>query len=988
MCQELKFLHFSDFHLGRDPDGEAVVLGRIFADLQKWQQEFQFAPDFVFITGDLAQAGKPEQYQRFQSEFIAPLLELLGDGIQERIFVIPGNHDLDHGDQLALSRAGLLERHPNLMTASDEGTRQRRSLADHFANFTAANCPDTAWLNSSRGIFTKVVEHADHRIGIMGINTAWLCENPLGKERLSDKGQLTPGKPLVEGGLNALQDCDLRIVLGHHPPAWWNAKQAQAIFALPPMRKGTVYLHGHLHKSKVKPAPEKGTLILQSAAAFQCREDEKWKNGFCYGRINFQEGYLYSAPRIWRIDSQRFVPDETAYDAEFRQQEGPEWKFRIEGFSPRPAPSVASPVPARPAVAASSPLQHFADESPWQRLVPAELEQYRQPLNEADAVAFFDGRVPTLRVALSSSVRRRKLAKYITTQLILPQDEIRLFTILGPSAEGKSTAIMQIAGDLALSSPETAVYYCSGGTLSEKDLERMIDSNHPHRMVLCADNARSLLPRFANCLQYLKRRGLRNVSFVLASREIDWQQGGGARELWSRWAHYDSHTLSGITSDAREIVESWAAYGEKGLGAMQMASVTDGARQLVERASKESYQREGAFFGAMLRLRFGNRLDSHLSELFLDLQRESPFLLDAFRLIAAMHAEGQYFLSKSILAQALGLPNAELRQRVLGPLGQEAVAVATDEHVYTRHRAIAEATVRVLAESPFHTAIYENSDATYRNLMRAAVYVSQQSQQQTDLGDWLMLGRHFFWDRKPTLKALGMGLQEYAAHLAPNDPAVIKAYASMLDNSGLTERAVEVFRGRKLYSTSTHRYRLRGYFALWGNFECKLGNLALGLWLAIIDLSDQVAQFCEAAHVPLEDEAIWYPATVLVDNWMLQDNTDLQEGAVALAKFCKGVKKPEKFSELACRNLFMLQQSSKESTFQSAHNALAKAIQSSRMPVSLESPGIQQLPAIADLSFRELYSKFQQTWAGGNKHGMPAASASPLGSPGKRLRKS
>lgn len=55
------------------------------------------AVHFVFFNGDAAQSGKPEEYAEVTDFFRALCLEL-GIGL-ERLFVVPGNHDIDRGVQ-------------------------------------------------------------------------------------------------------------------------------------------------------------------------------------------------------------------------------------------------------------------------------------------------------------------------------------------------------------------------------------------------------------------------------------------------------------------------------------------------------------------------------------------------------------------------------------------------------------------------------------------------------------------------------------------------------------------------------------------------------------------------------------------------------------------------------------------------------------------------------------------------------------------------
>ncbi|MBE9009373.1 hypothetical protein IQ250_04055 [Pseudanabaenaceae cyanobacterium LEGE 13415] len=44
------------------------------------------------LTGDIANAGQAGQYDKFNEELLAPLLELIG---HEQVYRVPGNHAVD-----------------------------------------------------------------------------------------------------------------------------------------------------------------------------------------------------------------------------------------------------------------------------------------------------------------------------------------------------------------------------------------------------------------------------------------------------------------------------------------------------------------------------------------------------------------------------------------------------------------------------------------------------------------------------------------------------------------------------------------------------------------------------------------------------------------------------------------------------------------------------------------------------------------------------
>ena len=111
-----------------------------------------------------------------------------------------------------------------------------------------------------------------------------------------------------------------------------------------------------------------------------------------------------------------------------------------------------------------------------------------------------------------------------------------------------------------------------------------------------------------------------------------------------------------------------------------------------------------------------------------------------------MHAENRLFLSKEILSKVLGVQDrATLRSKVLYPLGKEAAADVTPEMVFTRHRAIAETAVSILATDTFYRI---ELDDLYVDLVGTAEELYHSGHFITNLAGWRYLSDHFFEQRK------------------------------------------------------------------------------------------------------------------------------------------------------------------------------------------------------------------------------------------------
>ncbi|WP_089939168.1 metallophosphoesterase family protein [Candidatus Entotheonella palauensis] len=91
----LRILHVSDLHERGSRENEHWRRRRVLGNAweRNLQEVLQDGPiDLVCFTGDVADWGSPEEYERV-TDFFEALVERLGLG-RERLFIVPGNHDI------------------------------------------------------------------------------------------------------------------------------------------------------------------------------------------------------------------------------------------------------------------------------------------------------------------------------------------------------------------------------------------------------------------------------------------------------------------------------------------------------------------------------------------------------------------------------------------------------------------------------------------------------------------------------------------------------------------------------------------------------------------------------------------------------------------------------------------------------------------------------------------------------------------------------
>ena len=97
----ITWLHLSDFHFRTDknPKGKvedynrSVVFDSLLRDLKSYPKDNNLSIDFIIITGDIAYSGRKDEYKQAK-EFFTKLLKIFGLK-KNRLFIIPGNHDVD-----------------------------------------------------------------------------------------------------------------------------------------------------------------------------------------------------------------------------------------------------------------------------------------------------------------------------------------------------------------------------------------------------------------------------------------------------------------------------------------------------------------------------------------------------------------------------------------------------------------------------------------------------------------------------------------------------------------------------------------------------------------------------------------------------------------------------------------------------------------------------------------------------------------------------
>ncbi len=820
----VRWLHLSDFHVGKDNYGQRRLFKHLLDHIQARVEDGQ-VPDMIFITGDIANKGKKDEYEEFNDNFFVPLYDMLPPDSQERIFLVPGNHDVDRAQARAAQTYDVLLRIPEFLDPGEGGQFERKTILPRFRAFTEhdyTNLEDEHWIESQDGSLSKILQIKGCSFGISCVNTAWLSSSD------NDRHQLSLGRHLLEQSLEKIDDCDFKLVLGHHPLDWLLDTELEPMRAILG-RNAALYLHGHVHKGRAY--YEKGAgypfISLQAGACFQAREDELWVNRFLWCELDVETRELWIEPLQWARANQEWILDSDAFPERYRQ--GDRWVISIPDN-----PEI--PLVSRKALKPDVESLEIPDG--WALVDSVFLASRDVGLEYEQALSFFNGREPIWREALAPQIPRRGVVSQLVSALeeARSMEQLCVTLLTGAAGEGKSTALLQAVVDLILSGKNWQVlwHYDTITPLPSEVIVRLPESNGT--WLIISDDAEIVAKRTYAVVKELRSQNRKDIQFLLCARDTDWMaEQVPTSSKWRQYTQYNEFNMRGITEDdAGKIITAWEAYGQEGLQLLDGLERSEAIQRLVDAARSEVGSDEGAFLGAMLQVRWGDEFSKHIEDLLQKLDKQiipntDLTLMNAFAYITACHAENIHSLSRILLSGVLGVPQNSLKRWVLGPLGEEAAIATTGKFIYTRHRAIADTTMSILSEQ-----LYDDIDILFIDLVQTALDEYNSGGFIPSLRDWRYLSDYFFSQGRDEL---GIRLAQAACSIAPEDSFLVAKLAQLYRKVGQPEQGVRVFR-----EWSGDSRNNRAFFSEWGAVEGNIDNYGLNVWLLAYSLADQASR--------------------------------------------------------------------------------------------------------------------------------------------------
>jgi hypothetical protein len=307
------FVHLSDIHFGQKKDGGTFKVNedakeRLIDDAAAEIAKLGLKASGIILTGDIAYAGKPEQYLD-AGEWLDRLTARIDCGRAD-IQMLPGNHDIDR-DSISNSMRWMLD------SIRDEGEATLNRLLDNdsdrevlFQRFEAYRdfargyeCPlDCAGDYSADGAITL----AEGRVvRFVRLNSALICS------RKDDEGKLILG-----ARQRVLPICDGEevVVLTHHPLNWFQDSADAAKYI---RSRARVLISGHEHYPSLDVKEvEDGCELMLLAAGATTPDEITDVYTYKYNIIKFDWDPERDAlavtlnPRTWDDEMKRFMRDD------------------------------------------------------------------------------------------------------------------------------------------------------------------------------------------------------------------------------------------------------------------------------------------------------------------------------------------------------------------------------------------------------------------------------------------------------------------------------------------------------------------------------------------------------------------------------------------------------------------------------------------------------------------------------------------------------
>lgn len=314
----LSILHISDFHYtARKRRDQSIIVDALIDDLKRLCIGHQ-KPDLILFTGDLVQAAGKDCHSEVYDVLIDRVSKVSGCS-EERIFLVPGNHDLswnsvDAHSDFHRSARGVIgtgeEEHYFNELYDNEAHKSvvRDKFSDFYGleEFFSGNLQPE--MRAFRNSFATVDKIDSLNVDVVVLNSAvFSTGGRAGFER--DEQLLVLPEYVFRDVEQALTPGSIRVFAAHHPFKMFSERNAKVVES-EISRLADMYFFGHMHDPQPKGiAGLRGDVLLQQAGAIFTQRKGAY-NGYSLTLFEPETSFAKTCIRSYFPERNIFGPGE------------------------------------------------------------------------------------------------------------------------------------------------------------------------------------------------------------------------------------------------------------------------------------------------------------------------------------------------------------------------------------------------------------------------------------------------------------------------------------------------------------------------------------------------------------------------------------------------------------------------------------------------------------------------------------------------------
>ncbi|MEK6743541.1 MAG: hypothetical protein AABZ15_08025 [Nitrospirota bacterium] len=259
--KHLNWLHFTDLHFGISSQEWLWPNYRneLFDDLKRLRDTAVGPWDVVFFSGDLTQSGTKDQFEKLTEALSQLWNHFASLDCKPILLCVPGNHDLIRPSSTHAIVKALKQWHKDTDIRnefwSSDSNQYIDVVKDSFANYNtwwstlSLRKPHSIVNGLLPGDFSTIIDKSGFRLGVVGLNTAFLQLTDEDYERKLDFHE----KQLIavcNGDPHTwCEKLDLALLMTHHGQHWLHKGAEQRFLSeIYPPGLFHAHLYGHLHE--------------------------------------------------------------------------------------------------------------------------------------------------------------------------------------------------------------------------------------------------------------------------------------------------------------------------------------------------------------------------------------------------------------------------------------------------------------------------------------------------------------------------------------------------------------------------------------------------------------------------------------------------------------------------------------------------------------------------------------------------------------------